>query len=317
MFRGWSESASTTPDTLSFAVYRLPDVDAFLASLDEFTAIPAWAWVTRNRFTVDTAGLQRVASFEAAVHAIGEYGDMYVLFPEALPEGYYLVETTFKDQPLQAWLQVTDVATYVSVSRSRMLLWANDVATKAPLANATVRVVGNDFSATTGADGIAFFDTPTDLIHLQPSPFGYSTTQTVGNLMVTAPDGRTAVVPLADIFSGYQSSGFREYVFPGDPTLYWRFLYTDRHLYRPTDTVNFWGLVRLRDKPPPSQEVTVEISGSDYTSFDYRPVVIANATVTTTPMGTFIGELSFKGVSPGYYSLEARVGDSGHHLHLH
>ncbi|MGD0205511.1 MAG: alpha-2-macroglobulin family protein, partial [Dehalococcoidia bacterium] len=309
MFRGWSESASTTPDTLSFAVYRLPDVDAFLASLDEFTAIPAWAWVTRNRFTVDTAGLQRVASFEAAVHPIGEYGDMYVLFPEALPEGYYLVETTFKEQPLQAWLQVTDVATYVSVSRSRMLLWANDVAAKAPLANATVRVVGNDFSATTGADGIAFFDTPTDLIHLQPSAFGYSSTQTVGNLMVTAPDGRTAVVPLADIFSGYQSSGFREYVFPGDPTLYWRFLYTDRHLYRPTDTVNLWGLVRLRDKPPPSQEVTVELSGSDYTSFDYRPVVIANATVTTTPMGTFIGELSFKGVSPGYYSLEARVGD--------
>ena len=309
LFRGRGATDSTTPPTLPFAVYGFQDVDAFLGSLDEFTAIPAWAWVSRNRFTVDTTGLQRVASFEAALKPIGQYGDMYIIFPEALPEGYYLVETTFEGRPLQAWLQVTDVATYVSVSRSRMLLWANDVAAKAPLANATVRLVGNDFSATTGPDGIAFFDTPADLIHLQPSPFGYSTSETVGNLIVTAPDGRTTVVPLADIFSGFQSSGFREYVFSGDPSLYWRFLYTDRRLYRPTDSVNFWGLVRLRDKPPPSQEVIVEISGSDYTSFDYRPVVIASATVTTTPTGTFIGELPFKGVSPGYYNLQARVGD--------
>jgi hypothetical protein len=308
LFKGWSESV-TMPATLPFSVYRFADVDAFLASLDEFTAIPSWASVTRSRFTVDTTGLQRVASFETALNAAGEYGDMYVIFPEALPEGYYLAETTFEDRPLQAWLQVTDVATYVSVSRSRILLWANDVAAKAPLANATVSVVGNDFSTTTGSDGVAFFDTPADLINLQPSPFGYSTTQTVGNLKVTASDGRTAVVPLADIFSGYQSYGFREYGFTGDPSLYWRFLYTDRRLYRPTDTVNFWGLVRLRDEPPPSQEITVELSGSDWTSFDYQPVVIARATVTSTSMGTFIGELPFEGVSPGWYSLQARVGD--------
>ncbi|MCJ7510393.1 MAG: Ig-like domain-containing protein [Dehalococcoidia bacterium] len=308
-FAGWGEPNATTPATLPFSVYHFADVDAFLASLDEFTAIPSWASVTRSRFTVDTAGLQRVASFEAALKSIGQYSDLYIIFPEALPEGYYLVETTFEDRPLQAWLQVTDVATYVSLSRSRTLLWVNDVAAKGPLANATVSVVGDDFSTTTGSDGMAFFDTPADLIGLKPSPLGYSTSRTVGNLMVTAPDGRTAVVPLADIFNGYQSYGFREYGFSGDPSLYWRFLYTDRRLYRPTDTVNFWGLVRLREEPLPSQEITVELSGSDYTSFDYRPVVIASGTVTTTPTGTFIGELPFKGVSHGYYSLRARVGD--------
>jgi len=307
LFR-WGDEATRT-GALPFAVYRFPDVDAFLASLDEFTAIPTWAQVTRSRFAIDTTGLQRVASFDAKLEPIGEYGDLYVRFPEALPEGYYLVETTFKERPLQAWLQVTDVATYVSLSRSRSLLWANDVAAKAPLANATVRAVGSDFSTTTGPDGIAFFDTPTDLIRLKSSPYGYTFTEAVGNLMVTAPDGRTAVVPLADIFSGYQYFGLRDYIFSGDPSLYWRFLYTDRHLYRPTDIVNFWGLVRLREKPPPSQEVIVEISSYDYTSFDYRPVVVARTTVSTTPMGTFIGELPLKGVSPGYYGLEARVGD--------
>lgn len=58
-----------------------------------------------------------------------------------------------------------------------------------------IRAAGADFAATTGPDGVALFETPADLIRFQPSPFGYTTTETVGNLIVTAPDGRTAVVP--------------------------------------------------------------------------------------------------------------------------
>ncbi|TET95262.1 MAG: hypothetical protein E3J29_07185, partial [Dehalococcoidia bacterium] len=307
-------SISPEPDSLPdaalpFTVYRFPDVDAFLASLDEFTAIPAWARLSRSRFSTDTSGLQEVASFEATLEPVGDSGDLFVRFPEALPEGYYLVETSFEDRPVQAWLQITDVATYVSVGRGRTLVWANDVAAKAPLASASVRAPGTDLSATTGPDGVAFFETPADLVRLQPSPFGYTTTETVGNLIVTAPDGRTAVVPLADIFSGFRFFGFREFAFTGDPGLYWRFLYTDRHLYRPTDTVHFWGLVRQRESPPPSQEVTVEVS-SDYNEMgEYQPVLVARTTVTTTAMGTFIGELDLEGVSPGFYYLRTRLGD--------
>ena len=307
-------SISLEPDSLPdaalpFTVYRLPDVDAFLASLDEFTAIPAWAHLSRSRFAADTSGLQEAASFEATLEPVGQSGDLFVRFPEALPEGYYLVETSFENRPLQAWLQITDVATYVAVGRGRTLVWANDVAAKAPLASASVRAVDTDFSTTTGPDGVAFFDTPADLVRLQPSPFGYTTTETVGNLIVTARDGRSAVVPLADIFTGFRFFGFREFAFTGDPGLYWRFLYTDRHLYRPTDTVHFWGLVRQRESPPPSQEITVEVSGDYNEMGEYQPVLAARTTVTTTATGTFIGELDLEGVSPGFYYLRTRLGD--------
>ncbi len=302
-----SDSLPNTP--LPFTVYRFPDVDAFVASLDQFTAIPDWARVSRSRFTADTSGLQAVASFEATLESIGESGDLFVRFPDPLPQDYYLVETSFEGRPVQAWLQITDVATYVSVSRGRTLVWANDVVAKAPLADASVRALGTDFSTTTGPDGVAFFETPDDLIRLQTSPFGYTTTETVGNLIVTAADGRSAVVPLADIFTGFRFFGFREFPFSGDPGLYWRFLYTDRRLYRPTDTVHFWGLVRQRESPPPSQEITVEVSTDYAETGEYQPVVAARTTVTTTATGTFIGELDLEGVSPGFYYLRTRVGD--------
>jgi hypothetical protein len=129
----------------------------------------------RSGFSADMSGLDEVASFEATPQPVGASGDLFVRFPEALLEGYYLVETFFEDRPLQVWLQITDVATYVWVSRGRTLLWANDLAPKAPLAGASVRPAGADFATTTGPDGVALFETLADLIRLPPGPFDYTT----------------------------------------------------------------------------------------------------------------------------------------------
>ncbi len=209
---------------------------------------------------------------------------------------------------LQGWLQVTDVATYASIGLGKSLVWVNDVSAGSPIEGARVRSVGATLDVTTGDDGVAFFETPQDLVQLEPSQFGYSSASVVGNLVVEAPDGRTAVVPLGSIFAGFRYYGYRAYGYVGNPSFYWRFLYTDRHLYRLTDTIHFWGLVRARENPPPSQQVTVRITGSGSES-EYEPVVVAEDTFTTSPTGTFTGELSFAGVSAGYYNLEVAVGD--------
>ncbi|HLA18240.1 MAG TPA: MG2 domain-containing protein [Dehalococcoidia bacterium] len=297
--------------TLPFTAYRFAGADKFLAALDEFTSVPTWASFTRSRTTVDTGGLEKAASFEADVPEMGEFGDRYVLFPAPLPAGYYLVEATFEKRQLQALLQVADVAAYVSLSGTRTIVWVNDVVAKSPLRGATVTATDATLSAVTDAAGVAVFDTPKDVIELRSSPYGYTTKETVGNLIVTAADGRKVIVPLVDIFSQYKYFGFREYAFAGDPSLYWRFLYTDRHLYRPSDTVSFWGIVRRRENPPPSQELVVEITGSRYDEkgFYQSSVVVASRVLTTTAAGTFLGQLAIEGVSPGYYELRARAGE--------
>lgn len=75
--------------------------------------------------------------------------------------------------------------------------------------------------------------------------------------------------------------------------------------------MRFWGLVRLRENPPGSQEVKIQLTGTSYYDVGgtYRPLVVTQTAVATTQTGTFIGELPFQGVSPGFYQLEARVGE--------
>lgn len=305
LFFSAGDETSKPPPTVPFTVYRFADVDAFLASLGRFTAVPTWAGFTRASFVASTKGLSKAVTFRGHLESLGDQGDLYVRFPDTLPAGFYLVATAHDKVPIQTWLQVTDVASYAAVSRERVLVWANDVAAKAALGGASVRVAGGSSAAKTGGDGVASFSTPTDLLRLTPAELGEEADVT-GNLIVTARDGRLAVVPLADIFSGFHSFEFREYTFQGDPQPYWRFLYADRQLYRPSDTIRFWGLIRKRVAPAGKQDVIVEFA--DPYNEDGRTAPVASTTVRTTERGTFIGELPFAGVAPGYYQLTARIG---------
>ena len=293
------------PTTLPFKVYRFGSVRAFVDSLDRFTAIPSWASSTRSAFVASTTGLEEAVSFKGRLQPLGDQGEMFVRFPDTLPRGFYLVTTEHKGTKIQTWLQVTDVATYAAVSNERTLVWANDVARKRPLPDATVSVYGAGSAGKTAGDGVASFKTPSGMIRLTPSEYGEEA-EIVKNLIVTAADGRLAVVPLADLFTGFHSFEFRSYTFSGDPSPYWRFLFVDRDLYRPTDTVRFWGLIRNRVAPE-RRDLTIELVGG-YDERHPGPVTLATTTVKPTATGTFIGELSFAGITPGYYDVQAKIG---------
>ncbi len=301
-------SSHAMPAETTVGVYRYPALERFLAAFQEFQDLPSWASVTRDSFLAETGGLELVATFEAAVEQLDRSGS-FLRFPEPLPEGFYLVQVQFEDRPIQAWLQVTDVATYLSVSRDKTLVWVNDLATKGPLEGARIQLLGTADEAVTDAEGIAFFETPAEIVSSEPTGRGYVRAETSGNLLVTAPDGRVAVVPLQGVrpYSYYGSYNSYGYTYAGDE--YWHYISTDRPLYLPSDTVRFWGVARQRENPPASETLTVELTGSDYFDYYYRPVRIAETEVSTSSLGTFSGELSFQGLSPGYYGLTVKAGD--------
>lgn len=297
------------------AVYRYQDLDGFLAALREFQDIPSWANVTRDSFSVETDGLELVTTFEAAVEPLGQFepfgqfGNRVIQFPEPLPEGLYLLQIEFEGHPVQAWLQVTDVATYLSVSRGKTLVWVNDLAIKGPLQGARVEYLGTNAEAETDDEGIAFFDTPAELLSSDSAGYGYNYTETSGTLLVTAPDGRIAVVPLFGALTGGATGGYYGSGYTPAGHDYWHYISRDRPLYLPSDTVRFWGIAQRRENPLSSETLTVELIGSDYFDYYYRPVRIAEVEVRTSSLGTFTGELSFQGLTPGYYQLLVKVGD--------
>jgi hypothetical protein len=293
----------------SFTVYRFVGADEFIETLGEFDGVPGWSHFARQRFAVDTSRMQQVATFDGTLQRIGRYGDLYVRFPEPLPEGFYLVDARYRDAQVQGWLQITDIATYTSVSRTRVLIWANDLKTQGPLSGASVELPdGTQLGVRTDTEGIAFFEPPQDFVQLRPSEFGYRAERPTNDLVVRAPDGRMAVVPLGNVFGTFRYFGFREYSFNGDPGLYWRYVYTDRHLYLPTDTVHVWGLVRAREGPAGERDLTVRISGSS-SEAGYEQLLVGETRVRTTASGTYIGELPIFDVSPGSYSVSVLDGD--------
>jgi alpha-2-macroglobulin len=293
----------TPPKSLRVNVYRLNDANAWVSSLRSVLSAPSWAGRARGSLHPRTKGLARAATFNASLQSVGSAtGDFFIRFPDRIAAGYYLVQSTVGRESIETWLQVTDIATYSSLTATRTLVWVNDIASKRPLSGARVEVVGGGRLATTANDGVATFNTPPTLLKLTPGTLGYETdSEAVGNLLVTAADGRTTVVPLADVFAGYSGFEFREYEFAGDPAPYWRYLYSDRHLYRQKDTVHFWGLVRKREAPLAATDVVVEITGGE------DGETIGRTTVKTTRTGTYIGSIELDGASIGSYNLQASV----------
>ncbi len=292
--------------TLSVQVFRFDGAEGFLDSLEEYEQLPEWAGATREGFVTDTVGLEQVAAFDAAVQRIGASGKAYIQFPAPLPAGFYVVQSEFDGQPFQAWLQVTDLATYAAVAEDRTLVWVNDVLTQGPLADATVEFIGAESSGQTGSDGTLTLDTPAESVQTRPIDgfSGGTNSEVRGSLLVTAPDGRVAVVPLG-YTDGYFFFGYSlPAQFNGDA--YWRHLSTDRPLYLPTDTLRFWGIARQRENPGP-RTVTVQLRSYSYIGYDYQPVVVVETDVETNALGTFTGELAFAGLSPEGYDLTMSV----------
>jgi len=296
---------------LSFAVYRYPGLEPFAAALRQFKEIPSWARNARTAYVADTTGLPLAMTFDAKPQSLSTRGqEFFVLFPAPLPSGFYLVEATSDGKKGQAWLQVTDIATHVSVSRTKTLVWVNDAAAQAPLAGAMLTLSDGSYLATTDEQGVAFFDTPPSLLQTSAQEYGYKEVAIVQDLVVTDSGGRQALVPLKPSSSSEMSGGFSAYGYDRGSDLYWNYVYIDRPLYLPKDTVHFWGIVKKREDAPAQQEVTVELSGHEYYGLNNRELRLASATLTTSPLGTFSGELSFEGAAPGHYSLAVKVGDA-------
>ncbi|MGH2356744.1 MAG: Ig-like domain-containing protein, partial [Candidatus Limnocylindria bacterium] len=292
--------------TLSVQVYGFDGMQGFLDTFEAYEELPRWAGIAREAFVTETDGLEEVATFDVDLQRFFDYGKSFIQFPAPLPAGFYLVRTEFNGQPIQAWLQVTDVATYVALAEDRTLVWVNDVDTQGPLAGARVEFIGADVSGETGLDGTLTLDTLAQSVQTVSNEYGYSGTEVRGNLLVSAADGRAAVVPLSSI-EGYYSGYYTPYGFGSDAgDAYWNYLSTDRPLYLPTDTVHFWGIARPRENPG-SQTLTIQLTSYSYVGYDYRPVVVAETVVETSGIGTFTGDLLLAGLSPDSYDLRVTV----------
>ncbi len=291
------EGRPATPRSVRMEVYRLPDRAAAIEAFQALRSLPLWSrWNSAER--LPTKGLRRVAGLDARLESYE--GTLWTALPEALAAGWYLIEVPSPTHAAQAILQVTDVSAYLVVSDTTTLVWANDLATGRALAGATVSAAGTDLGRTAD-DGTLLATTPASLSTVE------SCTTACEPVVIVQSGGRSAFLPATGPRDpgGKDFGGDGWYGYDAGHTRYWRIFDSDRTLYRRTDTVNVWGVLRDRDSGAVPEGVTVRLVTSGEDGRDRPAIVTRSVALRTT--GAFTGSLALDDVPEGDYALELLV----------
>jgi hypothetical protein len=292
---------------VSVRVYRLPTVedaiDAYVALLEA----PEWAAGT-DAGLVRTAGLVEVVRFSAPIQRwpTGAYGRArgeWIRFPDPLAAGWYLVDIPRRGRNVQVVLQVTDVHTTTIAGSGRTVVWANDLVTGGPLADATVATLDGELVGRTDTDGLLQAQTPARLLDADREA-----NPRAGVLVVRAADGAVGGESVPGRASFVPVAGWSTEVPFADT--FWRVLYTDRSLFRQTDTIEAWGLVRPRSGgPTPDAELRLT-AGYWYEESGEVLQTIARASVTPDRRtGVFVTSIPLVGLPLGDYVLGLWIGE--------
>jgi hypothetical protein len=295
-------ASSTALRRAPFAVrvYRLSSEAAGIDAVHRLTVAPYWATWSKDGL-VSTDGLTRVASFTAHPKPLGEWGESTFVLPTPLEAGWYLVEIPRPDRSAQTVIQVTDLAAYAAVATDRLLVWANDVASGAPLAGASVAIIGGAALGLTDADGLLVARTPAAVRAAASRSDGATAQQ----LAIRTADGRSLVLPvgMAGNRGGYLSDVYGYGENRDVAADYWRFLATDRGIYRRTDTINVWGYIRSRDGAGAPDHLSLVLMPS------YLPGRISETPVKVDRSGAFVASIALDDLPHGGYTVELIAGD--------
>ncbi len=305
-FRVWDDGAD---HEYTIQVYRYPDAAAYAAALRDFLALPAWSSAAFDRYWEPTDHLEAVATVTATPMELNY--NQYLVLPEPLPAGYYLAVVQRGDRARQIRFQVTDLSYYLAESTTGGLAWLNDLTTGRPAAGAALYLPDGSLAAIADDSGVARLDLPARQSTSTGAPAGDEAKRTG----TPADDGGDEDVPYGFWIA---RSGDKEVVLHtgrsnwywsaqrSQAELYWRYLYLDRAIYKPADTVHVWGIVHPRaPEARPVEAVRVEVTGGWY--WREEPVLVKAE--LPVERSSFIGSLSLPNLSPGTYELSVWVGD--------
>jgi alpha-2-macroglobulin len=278
--------------TVVYAIYRnVEQLDLTLARLTEqelvnLTASSNWRlwddYQPRQDSVIRTwsVALEEVLNETLVwrIPLVDEVGD-------SLSAGIYYLQMTAPGLP--GWsvsrhiLVVTPVNLTVKAAAGEVLVWATDLLSGQPVANLAISVLDGDgdsmASGATDADGLLVARTgPADFDN--PGVYAFAGRSGGDQFSVANTQWSNGIAPW-DF-----SVPFEDYRFQRTKV----YLYTDRPIYRPGQTVYFKGVVREPDEAryrlPDWTAVTIE-------AYDWEDTLIYRQTLPVTPLGTFAGQL--------------------------
>lgn len=234
------------------------------------------------------------------------YRTKFLQIPQTLPEGHYIAVIRKDEQERSALIQVNALAAYVGAAENKTIAMLYESETATPVEGA--RIVFDGLTLQTGKDGFAVSD---NALFTEDS-------FSIKNYAIQR-DGHPSY--FATLGSSYYSSNYyydyEDYYGYSDNfssaninDLYWGYLFTDRDMYMPSDTVNIWGMLAGKDGSTTPGKVRVVLSHGYFDYYGEQEYTLIDETeVQLTGTNTFKASLSYKNISQGYYSLEVFSAD--------
>ena len=271
---GYSRSQS------SVVIREFDDWESFYAAIDQ---------------EVDLEDMPIVAEFEGLL--IREHSWQHqIVFPEALPLGWYHVQvsvgTAAQSATREVLMQVSDLSVFYMTVGDEAVVWVHDIVTGNPAVGAVVNFDG-DVTArgTTDDNGVLHLfdmelneiDEDRDRRWLVEKRF----TVAYGDRMFVADDS--------------YSAWLREQWTTEASRRYMSYIYTDRDIFRTTDTIKVWGIVMPRDPDTPLPEgLELKLRRSRVT----QPI-------TLLPDGSFMAEIELESVLTAHWESLSLVTADG------
>ncbi|MFA6309632.1 MAG: alpha-2-macroglobulin family protein [Clostridia bacterium] len=302
-----NESSDTASIEVSNCVYSYPGIDAFIDAVDKRNQVPIWAYYSFSENIADKTGLPKVVEFNQKL-PVNSSDINFINIPQKLHEGYYLLDSTYENINFQTFIEVTEIGMYIVKSEGKTLIWLNDLSAKTSINGATITDVGSNLTFITDNSGVAYFDTPKS----NPSDKESTLLQDSKTYFkIATKDNKTAVL-------NYYSYAYN-YYWGEDPNLYWNYLFTDRGIYKPDDTIKLWGMVKNRYSEQTVDTVTVEVSrgfsywgyeramDSYYSNYTDQPIASESFTVEN---GIYKGNVDLPSPDQGGYRVVVKAGET-------
>ncbi|MFA6473732.1 MAG: Ig-like domain-containing protein [Patescibacteria group bacterium] len=272
-------------------VHRFASSQEMIEKLHVLDDIPTWATAALDTALISTEGLTEIGTYDAKVES---FDNQYVLrLPSGFDAGYYLMTLDVKGRKLQTVIVVSELGAAQFVSRTDTVLWLQDLKAGTPLqkVSAVFALDGKTYSS--DSEGVVRLTTPDQAVDTE-------TDFTRSYFTVKTSDNRETVIPFTpEGESFFAWRGMRDR--PTHDT-YWKYLYLDRTLYRPSDTVNIWGIIQPR-KNPKAEEYVVKVWTWNVTDWNGAYLPLVEDRVQTNASGTFTKALALTQLNPGTYTL--------------
>jgi uncharacterized protein YfaS (alpha-2-macroglobulin family) len=292
-----------TPPTIkaNTSIYAYKDFDSFIDAIKEKNTTPYWA-LSYNKEFVPVTDLQKVVEFEQVINeANSSNGSTYLKVPQTLPEGYYVLDSSWEDVRFQTFLQITNTGIYISESNTKTIVWLNDLSSQKPIEGASIKFESSDEVNYSGADGVAFFDSlnvpkvaNSDIYY---GYYPYSSYNRYNDYMiVTTKEGKKSLLDISK-YASYSSNN------------YWNYLFTDRDMYKSDDTLKMWGFIKNRYEDEEINSLSIEVSQGYryyYSTSNSTPII-----KKTIDVNNFFYEdsINLPDLPQGSYYITVKKGD--------